>query len=260
MSTPSYNPYAKYGPLFKNGLDYIIQYANPDLTIDDLNNLVLWYVLSTDPGYTGPIYSGGGSGIPAPPLGDTGLDNLINAITPNVANDYMNRKITWNSTGNVDQKRIISLIMKGINCNTVDSLNAFFDNVDQNIGILNNANSTKISLYLASAISRGSYTYWAQLLDGAAVSGWDNYIYSSYNVTTNRGNWAANYNNIPSFTTASLLGALSGYSQLNFPANPYPDAFYNIGISAGIFGSLIGSLALTAGKIIFKWPQNMELK
>lgn len=260
MAVISYNPYKSVGPLFKGGLDYIIQNSNPDITIEDLTNLALWYIVSLYPqfaeGPPQPIYSGGGSGVPVPNL-SAQTAATFESIIPNVANDYMNLKITRNSTGNSYQANMAGQIMRGIKYNTADSYENFFNNVDENIATCGSNNLVKGSLYIASAIARSSAQYWNTLLAAGDATGWDSYIYSQSNMMTGRSNWAANYNNMPFWMTASLLGSLSGYAQVQFPGSTRPGYLNDSIINAAIAGALIGSLGLTSGKIMFKWSQNM---
>jgi hypothetical protein len=96
---------------------------------------------------------------------------------------------------------LINAGIAGINYNTYDSLDNFFDGFDEQIASCKANNAEKAAIYIASAVARASNDYWNNILSNGPSSPvpgtWTQYLNSSY--------WPVNYNNLSAWVGASYL-------------------------------------------------------
>ena len=173
---------------------------------------------------------------------------LFGTLIPTTINDYQNMKITPNLNATQTQLSMINSVISGVKFNTLDSLDSFFDGVDEQIAICNSNNTSKQSIYIASAIARASSSYWQKYLDtnSSGTTGWNAYL--------NTINWIANYYSFPMWVNSSFLGSLSGFSQFQAAFVGQASYLNTMGIAGGQAGALISALGLAGGKIIFSLP------
>ncbi len=236
MANFTQNPFSRVGEQFYNGLDYVINNIPGSPNFDNLNTVTIDY-LST--------LLGGGGGSINPILGD-----IVYSILPNTVNDYTNLLISQNANLSQQQQAIAISVLDGINKNTIDTLPDFFDSVDAEIAKTEINITDKTALYIATAIGKSSSKYWENA--AASPGNWATYL---------NGNSAINYANIPFYVTASFVGALSGFSQGQMPNMGGATVLNDVGRTLGSPTSLVSSIGLTAGKVIFKWSlkPNIEI-
>lgn len=232
------NPFERLYPQFSSGLDYVIANypgsGSPD--INNLNNVVVTYIQSLLIPATSP-----------PATLTPFVADLVNSIILNSVNDYINTQIDQNLGMSSAQMDLIYSIYDGIKSNTIESLDQYFDGVDELITTTECISTVdKTPVYMASIIARSSYDYWITTV--ATPGSWSAFINS---------NAAINYANIPNWVALSFVSALSGYSQFQKASV----SFIGTGISndggrfIGSPLSLGASLGVTAGKVIFQWAQ-----
>jgi hypothetical protein len=201
MAAIVYNPYSFLEDVYSNGLDYVIQNLpapapGTTTSIQDLNDTLFEYLA----GWLNVNINPNSGTAPSPVI-----ELLFNQVLANTANDYINLKIIPNlSTGvqlNVNQLRLINAGIAGINYNTYDSLDNFFDGFDEQIASCKANNAEKAAIYIASAVARASNDYWNNILSNGPSSPvpgtWTQYLNSSY--------WPVNYNNLSAWVGASYL-------------------------------------------------------
>lgn len=224
----NYNPYFDYlDSIFREGLDYVIGHAPSGAwTFNDLNKVTQEYVkeafsLGSDPN---PI-----------------IDNILPSIIPNTVNDFTNNKTP---DAFARQRLTMFSMLNGLKTNSIDSYDSYFNLATEIIVKSKSSNADKAVMYIALAMTESSAKYWKDVVD--TPGGWSSHLSS---------NQANNYANIPYWAGATFKGSVSGFAQIQSPnmfqANPIND----LGRSFGLVGAVTAAVALTAGKVIFKWAQ-----
>ena len=188
------NSFERLYPQFTDGLNYVIANypgsGSPD--INNLNNVVIGYIQTLQDPDT----------IPPATLNPLVAD-LVASILYNSVNEYVNNQVGQNLTINSAQMALIDSIHDGILNNSIESLDDYFDSVDELISSCDSISSIdKSQIYMASIIARSSYDYWIGVV--GTPGGWSTYINS---------NAAINYANVPKWVALSFTSALSGFSQ-----------------------------------------------
>lgn len=219
------NPYYLVGEQIAPGLDAIIGNLPASPTTEDLINEVVSYVTS--------LYNTN------PPLSVT---VEYSSIAAHAINSFRSNLILeGNADFNESQGAFIDLMIGHPMVSQVspDALVEKVRNIEENIAISNLTVHEQIPLFLATASGVASYIYWEAQIKNQA-SAWAPY-FSSID--------GQNYMNTLRWSLAAMNGSLSGYgSSISGLVEPSYDRVTNL-----IVSSLIGALALTAGKLIFNW-------
>lgn len=239
MSITYLNPFSKISTQYSNGLEYLINNLPATPSFDDLNNTTIAYIQTLlDP-----------TTIPPDSL-NLPMNDALASVIPNSVNDYNNQIIPQNLMMSAGQAEFVASVLQGIRQNSIESLGAFFDEVDNEISQSNMLTINKTSLYMASGIARASYTYWMGVLSTSGHEGWTDHL---------SGSEAINYSNVQIWVSASFLAALSGYAQGQTLAVGGAEVLNVAGRTIGIPLALGAALGVTAGKVIFKWVQKPSI-
>jgi len=226
MAIPTYNPYKASNTTFTDGLDYIIANLPGSPTLDDLTETIMEYFLS----------------LPEPEDGKL-VDAMAYAI-PNSVNDYINSKILLNLNFNANGQVIIDSVLSAIREESIDSLGDCLEAYIEEVAKADINTVSKTSLYQAVGIANANQAYWKNIV--TTPGAWSTYINS---------NAAINYANIPNWTSAAFIGVFSGFAQIQYPEVAGADLWNGQGRNAGGVIAVGSALALTAGKVIFKWAK-----
>jgi len=258
MSTIVFNPYAFIKDVYQEGMNYVSANLPPITDTDggmaEINETIFEFLA----GFLNLNINPGSGSTPSPQV-----EMLFSQVLPNAANDYMNLKIVSNiananlngQSSSVNQLRLISSILSGINNNTYDSLDNFFVGVEEQIACSKGSNSDKASIFIAASIARGSAQYWNNILEEGPGTPPTTVPFQTYLNTTY---WPVNYNNLSSWVSASFLGALSGFSQLQSTNVKNINVVSDVSNAVGQGGALLGAIGLNVGKLILSWPQGPQ--
>ena len=226
MAIPTYNPYKASNTTFTDGLDYIISNLLESPTFDDLNDTIVAYFNS----------------LPDPPGDLIGYMPISNS---NTVNDYINSKIAQNLNFNGGEAALVDAVLCGIKEGSIESMGDFLEAAIQQVAEVEGVNTiSKTALYGAAGFAQDSNAYWQNVV--TTPGGWATYINS---------NAAINYANIPHWVEATYVGTFSGFAQIQAPSMGEANAFNFQGRSGAGQIAISTALALTAGKVIFKWAK-----
>lgn len=226
MSIVTFNPYPLLGSQFTNGMDTISGSLNPASTVDDLVNAIYNYVQ--------PLYYPSSSGAVS-----TATEVELRSVIYNIINAYSDKVISrlpWTE----QQVSFISMMLGYVTTSDtpINALGTWLLDIQDTISEAELTIDEQTPLQLGIEFGRTVYTYW------------------NTKVTT-PGTWAPffqapaalNYANIPLWTAACMQGALIG-SNATRKGLIAPSTSLT---TENIVSSLIGALAIGAGKVIFKW-------
>ncbi len=230
MAIITVNPYKASDPVFTDGLDYIAANIPGSPTLDDLTETIMEYFLS----------------LPEPE--DEKLVDAMAFSIPNSVNDYVNWRIMANQNFNATEFALVRAVFYGIKNESIESMGNFLDACTEQVALCKVNTVAKTSIYQAIGLANANQAYWKNIV--TTPGAWSTYINS---------NAAINYANIPHWTTASVLGSFSGFAQIQYPNISGATVFNGQGRSAGGVIAVGSALALTAGKVIFKWAQRPRI-
>lgn len=227
------NPYPLLGTQLIAGMDAIATSMSPTSTVDDLVNVIYNYIQ--------PIY------YPAPSSGvvPTQIEIEIKSVVYNVINVYNNNPSTSSLMYGPKQSYFIDLLLglKTTNCTPINSINTWLLDIEDNIAKSDLQLAAQTPLFFATVEGKSIYAYW--VAKTATPGPW-----APFFQTPN----AANYANIPLWTTACIEGALIG-AQATFRGLIAPTTEI---VSVNMISALIGALAIGAGKVIFKFVPRVQ--
>ncbi|MCW5908628.1 MAG: hypothetical protein KIS94_12270 [Chitinophagales bacterium] len=224
MAIPNYNPYQT--DLLTNGFNYLIANLPGSPTVNDLNTTILAYFTS----------------LPNP-VSSEALSIMQNTNIYSI-NNYINQTIAVNLNYGGAASAFIETVLSGIKENTTDSLTDYLLSAQELLAAADINTASKEALYVALTNAQGSCAYWQTTV--ATPGSWAAYLHS---------NEAVNYANIPTWVIAAFTAVLSGYAQVQAVAISEPNVFNTQGRQVSAFMGYGSALAVTAGKVIFKWPQ-----
>lgn len=230
----TFNPYPLIGTQLTAGLDAIAaDFAGGFSTVDDLVTSIYNYVQ--------PIYYPVTGGAPVP----MNLQVEIKSVVYSVINAYNNNPQTASLMYGPKQSYFIDLLLglKTSDTTPINALDSWLADIEDNITKDNMTIAQQSPLFLATESARSVYAYWE-------------------NAVTTPGDWATyfesnafkNYVNIPFWTVACTEGALIGAQATSRGLiSPTTDI-----VTVSIVSSLIGALAIGAGKVLFKWVPRVQ--
>lgn len=232
MANPTFNPYPLIGTQLTAGMDAIAAALNPASTVDDLVNAIYNYI---QPIYYPPI-----SGVVPPQI-----EIEIKSVAYNVINSYNNNPQTASLFYGPKQSYFIDLLL-GLKTETttpINAINSWLLDIEDNV--------TKDSIPIAAQTPLLLTT-----VQGKAIN-----AYWNTKVAT-PGTWAPffqtpaplNYANIPHWLIACMEGVLIG-AQATPMGLIQPTTEI---VTVNIVSSLIGGLAIGAGKVIFKFVPRVQ--
>jgi hypothetical protein len=218
---PTVNPYTIFGTQFADGLTAISKALTPRSTIDDLVKAVYDYVQ--------PIY------YPKPtPI----IEIEIKSVIYNAINTYRNN--LFNVSGGYDdvQAEFIDTILCSIKKIPVNAIETALADAEDNVGKSGMSADEQTPLLLSLAYGSAAFDYWVAAVD--KPGSWKSFF---------NPNPAINYANVPFWTQAAIEGGLIGYN-----ASPRGLIAPTMDIvSTELISSLLGALAIGAGKVAFNW-------
>lgn len=236
MSQATVNPYEIIGTQYAAGLAAIIAALPVSPTIDDLVTAVYNYVQ--------PIYYPVSMGVTVPLQVQTEIKSVAN----HAINSYINSLVPSGSAMFVpSQFPFIGALIGSVvsKCLPINLTNWIGD-VEDNITKTDLTVDEQRPILMATAIGEAAYTYWRTETLAGGGSAWASYFILNNN----------DYNSIPYWVEASMNGGLCGYGA-NYQGlvEPNTDRF-----STTMISSLIGSLTIAAGKVIFGWIPRITKK
>lgn len=228
MATQTLNPYPLIGKQLTDGLDEISKALTPSSTVDDLANAIFKYIQ--------PLYYQGSK--------STQIEIEIRSVVYNIINSYNNQKICGNMF-NYQQMILVDMMLGETTTDytPINALGAWLSDIEDNISETKLPIDEQTPLLLGIEVGKSVYNYWV-------------------NTVQNPGKWqqffqedpSLNYMNIPFWLAACMEGGLIGASgsERGLIA-PTTDI-----VSVEIVSSLIGALAIGAGKVIFKWVPRIQ--
>ena len=226
MAIETYNPYKASNTIFTDGLDYIIANLPGSPTFDDLLTTITAYFNS----------------LPDPPGAE--IIGLMPSMMANTVNDYVNSKIAENLNFGGNEWAIVDSVLSGIKGGSIESMEDFLEAALQQVAEATISTPTKTTLYGAAGFAKASFSYWGSVVK--TPGSWATYINT---------NEAINWANIPFWVEATYVGTFSGFAQVQAPNIPDANLFNVQGRMGGGTIAISTALALTAGKVIFKWAQ-----
>lgn len=218
MVTTNFNPYPQIGDQLVKGLNSISESLKPTSTVDDLVNTIYKFIQ--------PIYYpvSGGAAVP------NQIEQEIKSVAYSVINTYIS-----NGYYNNCYAEITSI--------PIDSIDKWLNDIEDNVPLTKVEVDKQTPLLLALEVGKTIYPYWVSRV--GAPEKWAQFFQKQDFV---------NYSNIPFWVLASMQGAYIGATiSKRGLITPTIDI-----VSVNIISSLIGALALGAGKVIFKFTPRVQ--
>ncbi len=218
------NPFLSSEKLHIDGLDYIGKNIGADAKISDLIEVVFKYIAE--------VYF------------DKKVSKQVEVDLKSVIsfsiNGYLNSTVQWGSTTYSQEQYYF---IKSLISNTITlpplSIKDYILDVEENIINGDLAPNEQAPLLLTTAIGKADFDYWASKIESPAP--WENYFPKPFEVMS----YFAHY------VISSMIGTLTIANSTKF-LDVETDRDTNIG-DANFITGLAGSLAVAAGKVIFKW-------
>lgn len=225
------NPYPTIGPKLKSGLDYIIANLPLNPTFENLNNTLCNAIYTPNP--TNPF------------LNDA-LQLYIKSVLPFVHNGYVNSQASNPQISDAQLKQysdkqfeIIYHLFKTISTTPNEAIPQLLNATDEKIAGLGLSFAEQTPLFVATASGKALYEYW--MLNIPQPGTWAAYMIDP--AITPQAMDAVNYAKLPQWVAAGMQGALLAYGIIKPPQIQLADI-----VLAGV-----GAVALSAGKVVFKW-------
>jgi hypothetical protein len=223
------NPYQILGTQHRDGLQRLEDTLNPGMSFDQVNAIICDYVRS--------IYF---------TTGDSFIQNEVNSIIPNAANDYMN--CSCNNGYNGIQTELINLLCKSIICKVpINSINEHIADVEDNISKSGLTTEEQIPLLMATAVGAANYDFWFSKIIAGGGNRW-------YDTNYFNSNAYVNYANLPYMVAASMLGTLSSANKAKSYGLIDPPRI----VGVDMVSALTAGIGITAGVTMFKWIARIQ--
>lgn len=224
----TFNPYKVVGKQLIDGMDAISSKLTATSTVDDLVDEIYKYIK--------PLYFTGN----VPPA----IELEVKSIAYNVINTYINSTFGGAVSYSSDQYFFISMMLRCPQNMAVNSLADYLNDVEDSIVISGISIDDQTPLLLTILDGRVMNKYWVNKIETPAD--WAKFFDK---------NPAINYANIPFWIEACMQGSLIGYNASSRGLiSPTTDI-----VTIQIISSLIGALAIGAGKVIFNWTPKINL-
>jgi len=228
MVTKTFNPYPLIGSQLIKGMDEIAKSLNTTSTEEELAAVIYKYIHKI-------YYS----------QATTQLEIEIKSIVYNIINAYNNQKVLG-TMFNYQQMIFVDMLLGETTTDNipVNALGVWLSDIEDNIVSLNLPTDQLTPLMLSIESGKNIYEYWLKKVNDPGD--WKKFFQLEF---------SQNYINIPFWLTSCIEGALVGAScsERGLIA-PTTDI-----VTVEIVSSLIGSLTLGAGKVIFKWVPRIQL-
>ncbi len=236
------NPYPFVGEKHKEALDFIIANlpANPEF--DQLNEILVAAIFPDDP---------------ANPVTSSIIGISLRTVLPNAYNGYVNgSQMTVNGSqltaDNVEmasairhlsssntrysekQLHIINYMLDGIHRVPVESIKEFMESAGEKIVSSGLTFEEEAPLIMAAASAISDHEYWMAQLANPGSASWVVYLNTDP---------AINYMHVAGWVEAAFQGALLSYGMIKPPQIQFAD----------MLSSMVGSVGLAAGKVVFGW-------
>jgi hypothetical protein len=221
------NPYHTLGPQLKTALDYIINNMPLSPSFDNLNNTLFDALFGNNP--------------PSDSLAIV----YAKSVLPMVYNGYSAEAVTLSVVeGHLNkysdkQYKIIYYLLKEISTTPTESIPQLLIATDEKIGTSGLSFAEQTPLFVATALGKAVYEYW--LLNIPQPSTWAAYMVNP--AITPQAMDAMNYNNVSSWVSAAMQGALLGWGSIHLPKIDFVD----------MTAANMGAIGMAAGKVVFKW-------
>ncbi|MCG3166280.1 MAG: hypothetical protein POELPBGB_02058 [Bacteroidia bacterium] len=221
------NPYNTLGPQLKTALDYIIANLPLSPTFENLNNTLFDALFGNNP--------------PSDSLAIV----YAKSVLPNVYNGYTAEAATLSVVeGHLNkypdkQYKIIYYLLREISTTPTEAIPQLLNATDEKIATSGLTFAEQTPLFVATALGKAVYEYW--LLHIPQPSAWAAYMVNPG--ITPQAMDALNYNNVNSWVSAAMEGALSGWGSINLPKIDFVD----------MTAANIAGIGMAAGKVVFKW-------
>ncbi|HXB40336.1 MAG TPA: hypothetical protein VNZ49_07315 [Bacteroidia bacterium] len=230
MATPTFNPYPQIGTELIAGMDSIASALTPASTVDDLVNAIYSYIQ--------PIY------YPLPTVPKQ-IEIEIKSVAYHIINAYNNKALWTSMKFSSQQMNFICMMLGGITDykTPINAINSWLLDNEDNITKANLSIDDQVPLLLGIQEGKSIYKYW--ITKTAAPGTWAPFFETAE---------SHNYANVPHWLVACMEGGLIG-------SNTSPNGLISPTIdivSVDIISSLIGALAIGAGKVIFKWVPRIQ--
>lgn len=233
MATPTFNPYPLIGPQLTTGMDAIAGALSPASTVDDLANVIYSYIQ--------PIYYP----VNAPATVPIQIEIEIKSVVYNVINSYNNNPQTASLFYGPKQSYFIDLLL-GLKTDTttpINAINSWLLDIEDNITKDSMPIAAQTPLLLTTVQAKAIYAYWNTKV--ATPGAWAPFFQTPAPL---------NYANIPHWLVACMEGVLIG-AQATPMGLIQPTTEI---VTVNIVSSLIGGLAIGAGKVIFRFVPRVQ--
>ncbi len=254
MSVRTFNPYYQLDKPFVNGLNYIIDNLPappPTPEAEKLFKTVIEYI--------GSILDSDDPTDPIPGI----VGAFIAPIVPNAANAYRDNNLPNELFYNETQRMLGASILMAVKNSPPESIEELLNDSEDKVSESGLPSSEQAPLYIAIALGKASYAYWRTVIGECTPPPPDSSSSSSSSLVKWQPyidcNRAINYANLPFWVCATMESAMLGYSQMNSFDFKIPSLGNTLGVTAGEFAALIGSLGVSAGKVIYKWVPRIRL-
>lgn len=218
------NPFLDSEKLHFDGLNQIGKELGPNAKVPDLIEAVFKYV--TEVYFDKKV----------PKQTEVDLKSVISFAI----NGYLNSTVQWGNTKySVEQYYFIRSLISNTMSLPPLSIKDYILDVEENIINGDLSPSEQSPLLLTTAIGKSDFDYWAARIENPDP--WNNYFPKPYEVMS----YFSHY------VIASMIGTLTVANSTKF-LDVETDRDTNIG-DANFIAGLAGSLAVAAGKVIFKW-------
>ena len=227
MATKTFNPYPLIGSQLIKGMDEIAKSLNSNSTEEDLAEVIYKYIQKI-------YYS----------QATTQLELEIKSIVFNIINAYNNQKVLG-TMFNYQQMIFVDMLLgETTTDNTpINSLGTWLTDIEDNVVSSNLSTDQLTPLLLGIESGKNIYEYWLKKVNDPC--NWKKFFQPEL---------SQNYINIPYWLTSCIEGALVGASCSDRGLiAPTTDI-----VTVEIVSSLIGSLTLGAGKVIFRWVPRIQ--
>ena len=224
------NPYHTLGPQLKTALDYIINNMPLSPSFDNLNNTLFDALFGNNP--------------PSDSLAIV----YAKSVLPMVYNGYVTTPLTpsLNKEGesagrgwSENQQLVINELFSSLRTTPTESIPQLLIATDEKIATSGLSFAEQTPLFVATALGKAVYEYW--LLNIPQPSTWAAYMVNP--AITQQAMDAMNYNNVSSWVSAAMQGALLGWGSIHLPKIDFVD----------MTAANMGAIGMAAGKVVFKW-------
>ena len=159
-------------------------------------------------------------------------------------NGYLNYQLSYSP----EQMNFINKLIGGVlTCGNPEDILPFITDIEEEIAKSGLTATNQMPLLIAASVGKAAYTYWSAVVTTPAL--WSNFTTSFTPAIVKFPFWVA----------SSMQGVLIGLNILNVPGQ-FADIIKILTDANGfeIIMSLLGSLTICTGKVVFNWQQQFS--